>query len=310
MRTIRHGFLSKVLYIVTNDVRETAIYNEGRKRTRGLSSVLLTDEQNKRVKLMAYESEKIAELVAELEQLAKDTDATKLIIYAKKADIPTFTTFGYQQEGTIDGFYNGANAHMLCRYTTQERATSAEPQTADEIVTASLARQSTESVKAKELPTGYVLTEATEADAVELAQLYGIVFPVYPTPMNDPAYVKKTMQASTYYSVIRAEGKIVCAASAEVDPQFGSAEMTDCATHPDYLGKGLLQPVMIALEEKMEAMGIYFLYTLTRAQSAGMNITAAKQGYHYRGRLINNCTIVSGYEDMNIWVKPLRETHD
>lgn len=272
--------------------------------------MILEDKQNRRVKLLDYDTEKIAALLAELERSAQESEATKLIIYAKKADVETFESHGFKQEGTIDGFYNGENAQMLCRYVTQERATSVNPQLAEEIVQISLARQSEGVSQAKELPEGFILSEATEEDAEELARLYGIVFPVYPTPMNDPAYIKKTMQASTYYSVIRAEGKIVCAASAEVDPDFGSAEMTDCATHPDFLGKGLLQPVMIALEQKMEEMGIYYLYTLTRAQSAGMNITAAKQGYRYRGRLINNCTIVSGYEDMNIWVKPLRETRE
>lgn len=272
--------------------------------------MIIDDKQNQRVKLLSYDAAKIPELVAELTNAARESEATKMIIYAKKADVASFLKYGFHQEGMIDGFYNGENAQMLCRYLTEERTASVNPELAEEIVQLSRARQAGEASEEKPLPEGYVLTEATKADAEELATLYGIVFPVYPTPMNDPAYIKKTMQASTCYAVMRTEGKIVCAASAEVDPELGSAEMTDCATHPDYLGKGLLQPVMIALEKKMEEMGIYYLYTLTRALSQGMNITAAKQGYQYRGRLINNCTIASGYEDMNIWVKPLRETRD
>ncbi|MGE5704197.1 MAG: putative beta-lysine N-acetyltransferase [Clostridia bacterium] len=270
--------------------------------------MIVKDEQNKRVKLIAYDPNELAASVVDLERAAQEQEATKLIIYARKADVPAFLDYGYHQEGTIDGFYNGADAQMLVKYVTEERGASIAPEEAEAIVQLSLERQKGTETKTKPLPDGYELSEATEDDAQELAALYGIVFPVYPTPMDDPNYVRKTMQASTYYCVVRSAGKIVCAASAEVDPTFGSAEMTDCATHPDHLGKGLLQPVMVALEKKMEEMGIYYLYTLTRAQSQGMNVTAAKLGYNYRGRLVNNCTIVSGYEDMNIWVKPLRPT--
>ncbi|WP_242771946.1 putative beta-lysine N-acetyltransferase [Brevibacillus parabrevis] len=269
---------------------------------------LVDDQQNRRVKLHEYDRTRISEYDELLKQVGTKSAATKLIVYGKKQDVGEWLARGYRQEGIIDGFFQGQNAYMLTAYLTEERATSAAPELAEEILALSLAKAGPG--EEKPLPEGYRMRPATEADAEELAKLYGLVFATYPTPMDDPAYIQKTMQEGTVYFVVERDGQIACAASAEVSERMGSAEMTDCATHPDHAGKGLLQPLFHALEHKMEEAGIYYLYTLTRAQSAGMNVTAAKMGYEYRGRLINNCTIFSGFEDMNIWVKPLRPTRD
>ncbi|USG63834.1 putative beta-lysine N-acetyltransferase [Brevibacillus ruminantium] len=272
------------------------------------SGDLVIDHRNRRVKLHSYAVDEIVQLHAKMKELAEESEATKLIVYAKKQDIPAWQSLGYQIEGVIDGFFQGENAHLLACFLTSERASSTHPQTAEDILKLSLSKAG--ALEEKPLPEGYTLREGREEDAEELANLYRTVFPTYPTPMDDPEYVRKTMSDSTYYMVIEYQGSIACAASAEVTPRYGSAEMTDCATHPEHLGKGLLQPIFKALEEKMKEMGIFYLYTLTRAQSAGMNVTAAKHGYQYRGRLVNNCTIFSGYEDMNIWVKPLRPVRE
>ncbi|WP_421617916.1 putative beta-lysine N-acetyltransferase [Brevibacillus sp. TJ4] len=269
---------------------------------------LVLDLHNKRVKLHQYDPKTIPALDQLMRQQARETGADKVIVYGKKADVENWQSLGYVLEGRIDGFFRGVNAHMLSLYLSEQRATSSAPELAEENVRLSLSKAGAGGDK--QLPPEYRLREATEADAEELAALYARVFATYPTPMDDPVYIRKTMQEGTCYIVAERDKAIACAASAEVSARFGSAEMTDCATDPDHAGKGLLQPIFQALEAKMEAMGIYYLYTLTRAQSAGMNVTAAKMGYTYRGRLINNCTIYSGYEDMNIWVKPLRPVRD
>ncbi|MGN7468637.1 putative beta-lysine N-acetyltransferase [Brevibacillus sp. SAFN-007a] len=269
---------------------------------------LVDDPKNRRVKLHQYDSAQLKTYDQMLREVAAKSHATKLIVYGKKRDVAEWLALGYRQEGVIDGFFRGENAYMLAAYTTEERATSAAPELAEEILALSLAKAG--AGEEKPLPEGYRIRPATEADAGELARLYSLVFATYPTPMDDPSYVRKTMQEGTIYYVVEQAGNIACAASAEVSKRMGSAEMTDCATHPDHAGKGLLQPLFRALEKRMEEAGIYYLYTLTRAQSAGMNVTAAKMGYEYRGRLINNCTIFSGFEDMNIWVKPLRPTRE
>lgn len=268
------------------------------------SGDLVLDRRNRRVKLHLYQPEQIAQLDLLMRQQAEEIDASKVIVYGKKADVEQWQSLGYRLEGRIDGFFQGENAYLLSLFLTRERATSAACELAEECLAISLSKAGTGGDK--ELPPEYRIREATEQDAEELSRLYALVFATYPTPMDDPDYIRKTMQEGTRYLVAEHRGTIACAASAEVSARFGSAEMTDCATHPAHAGKGLLQPIFQVLEQKMEEMGVYYLYTLTRAQSAGMNVTAAKMGYQYRGRLINNCTIFSGYEDMNIWVKPLR----
>jgi len=269
---------------------------------------LILDQQNQRVKLHEYDPQQISELDVMLRQQAVQMDATKVIVYGKRADVEKWQMLGYRLEGVIEGFFHGEHAHMLSCYLSEERATSSAPGLADECLAISLSKAG--NGEKKELPAPYSMREATVADAEELAKLYALVFATYPTPMDDPDYIRETMMEGTRYVVAELEEKIACAASAEVSVRFGSAELTDCATHPEHAGKGLLQPLFHELEQMMETQGIYFLYTLTRAQSAGMNVTASKMGYQYRGRLINNCTIFSGFEDMNIWVKSLRPTKE
>lgn len=270
---------------------------------------IVLDSINKRVKVLSYRSTDVEDIHQEIERLAIDNEATKLIIYAKQSDVSTWVALGYVAEGIIDGFDNGRDAHMMSRFLNRERSESKAHELEEEILHICLAKQMEPQGKL-ELPSAYTSREATIEDAEELAALYRQVFATYPTPMDDPEYVRKTFQESTFYQVIEFNGQIVCAASAEVTPEYGSAEITDCATHPDHLGNSLLKYLFPLLEQKMLEKGVFYLYTLTRAQSHGMNITAAKQGYRYRGRLVNNCTIFSGFEDMNIWVKPLKQTRD
>jgi len=65
-----------------------------------------------------------------------------------------------------------------------------------------------------------------------------------------------------------------------------------------------------AIEQHLRKKEIFYLFSLTRALSYGMNITVAREGYKYMGRLKNNCIISTGFEDMNIWVKPLQPVTD
>lgn len=264
---------------------------------------VVIDPHNERIRVLSYHPGEITELHGELVAAANRQGLDKVIFYAKKAECSALLQLGYQQEGTIDGFFQGENAQMLSLFLRPERSLSRAPALAQANLQLSLLKAGNGN---RELPSGYQLRAATAADAWQLARLYKLVFAAYPTPMDDPLYIRKTMQEGTYYVVAEKEGQIACAASAEIAVSFGSAELTDCATHPAHHGKGLLQPLFATLEEHLLQQGIYYLYTLTRAQSAAMNITAARQGYQYRGCLINNCKIATGFEDMNIWVKPLR----
>lgn len=270
---------------------------------------VILDPQNQRVKVMNVQTSNLdGGYIHHLQAIEKETGFTKTIIYSKKGDVDFFLNHGFHQEGKIDGFFNGQNAYILAKFQSQERAESKLKKEEDEIIT--LAKQNANRAERKSLPETMNIRMAQSSDANQLSELFQVVFKTYPTPVHEPDYIKQVMSEDTTFMVVEVENQIVSVASAEVSSDLGSVEMTDCATHPDFRGHGLLSYLFFALEEVMEKMGIYFLYSLTRAQSPAMNITASKHGYQYRGRLVNNCDIFSGYEDMNIWVKPLKPTRD
>lgn len=60
-----------------------------------------------------------------------------------------------------------------------------------------------------------------------------------------------------------------------------------------------------ALEKEMAGEDIVHVFSLARASSFGMNAVLYHSGYQYGGRLINNCFIAEGLENMNIWCKQL-----
>ncbi len=82
-----------------------------------------------------------------------------------------------------------------------------------------------------------------------------------------------------------------------------NAEMTDFATLPETRGLGLAQHLLSALENDMVERGIYNLYTIARARSAGMNRVFFNGGYSWTGTLVNNCHIAGDFEDMHVWCK-------
>lgn len=153
---------------------------------------------------------------------------------------------------------------------------------------------------------------ATEEDAKGISAVLSKVFPVYPVPTS-AEYIKKVLQSGeTVFAVIqrKEDGKIISVASAEITSAKRCAEISDCATLEEYKGHNLMCFLFIALEELLVKKDIPFLFSLTRAISPSMNITTAKLGYRYTGRLINNCIISTGLEDMNVWVKPLKPICD
>ncbi|MCV5473123.1 GNAT family N-acetyltransferase, partial [Escherichia coli] len=90
--------------------------------------------------------------------------------------------------------------------------------------------------------------KATEEDAEELATVFGKVFEVYPTPLNEASYVLQTMKEDdTIYYVYEFEGKIISTASAEMNIKEGNAELTNCAPLPEYRKHGFMKSLLIKL---------------------------------------------------------------
>jgi predicted hydrocarbon binding protein len=59
------------------------------------------------------------------------------------------------------------------------------------------------------------------------------------------------------------------------------------------------------MENQMRLSKMLTAYTIARSVSHGINITFARAGYTYGGRLINNTNISGKIESMNVWYKSL-----
>ena len=130
-----------------------------------------------------------------------------------------------------------------------------------------------------------------------------------PFPIHDPAYLRRTMEENVVYFGIWEGESLIALSSAETDVASGNAEMTDFATLPECRGRGIAQHLLQEMEGEMARRDIRSLYTIARAYSHGMNITFAKNGYHYGGTLTNNTNISGGLESMNLWYKHLDAAH-
>jgi putative beta-lysine N-acetyltransferase len=261
------------------------------------------DEYNSRIKLIQYNKEHVEALVRHLEELAKQEGIGKVLIYANPEDVPLFEKLGFHQEGEISGFFDGDPASILSRFLNEERANIKDEEKKDAIV--EMAEQVDSLAEPPKLEPGFKLRHADQGDAEQLAELYKLVFKTYPTPIHDPDFIRDCMDNEVYFSVITHQGKIVSAASADVFSKYNSAEITDCATHPEYRGKGFLSIIIFDLEKRMKEKGVPNLFSLTRAVSTGMNMVISKLGFTYKGRLIQNSQIAGEFEDMNIWVKEI-----
>lgn len=257
---------------------------------------LYTDPFNKRIRIDDYSGSPPD--VLHLIVSATPPWTEKLIVKARPQDIRFFQSHDFLQEGYVKGYFNGEDMYFLVKYFSVAR--SSNPKETEE-------KQMIEKILSEnDLITGPEIGKVSLAameDAAALADVYKQIFKVYPTPLGSADHVRKTMMEDTRYVVIREEGRIISAASAEINLHFGNAELTDCATLPEAQGKGHMKKLLSKLEEVLTKEHIRCLYTIARAESYGMNKAFHQLGYSYGGRLVNNCLIYSGLEDMNVWYK-------
>lgn len=262
---------------------------------------IYVDYVNERVRVDDYRGNSNC-IIKQIHDMAKEKGFTKIIVKARHEHWQTFLSHGYMLEGIFKGYFNGNDAYSMALYLSDERRTSRYWMEEDHILQQIL---DLPGKMDKPLPNSYNMRMATIQDAKALAKLYGEVFKVYPTPMNEEKYIQKVMKDGTIFYVIESAGKIVSAASAEVNGLYHNAEMTDCATLPEHRKHGFMKILIQALEQELMKKNIYCVYSLSRALSFGMNAVFRQLGYEYTGRLSNNCYIFDKMEDMNLWVKDL-----
>ena len=254
------------------------------------------DPYNRRVRVDALQGD----LQVGLESILEHAPAwaEKIILKARREQVDYFARHGWAKEAEIPGYFRGADMCFMVYYRhalrSRSETTGAERAMAQKIM---------QMERNPGNPVDEIILRSTKGDAEKLATLYKAVFAVYPTPLGDPSYIRKTMENGTIYVHIEKDGNVLSAASAEVNRTFANAEMTDCATLEAEQGKGYMAALLARLEEILIPEAIECLYTICRAQSFGVNKVFYNLGYQYSGCLVNNCHIYSGLENMNVWYK-------
>lgn len=255
------------------------------------------DRFNERIRVDQYDGN-LRSIVSCIQRIFTD-EYSKCIVKGKCEHVPFFLSESYTYEGFIQSYYSGSDAHLMTLYNGDWRRNSQTWLEEDQLL-AAVRRKQVSPLKGKPL-----MRKGTEADAEKLAALYQQVFAVYPTPMDNPDYIKKVMRNDTIFFLIEEDNRIVSAASAEVNRTYKNAEMTDCATLSEYRKGGTMRHLIKALEQQLLRENIYYAYSIARSRSFGMNAVLHQLDYKYGGRLVNNVRIFQDWENMNLWSKLL-----
>jgi putative beta-lysine N-acetyltransferase len=273
----------------------------------GKESVIQHGEHNNRVYLIRLDAEDFPEIIERINLLARENHYTKLFCKVPSWAAPEFFSNGFMMEAHIPGFYRGEeDVFFMSKFLNSDRLLGIEHSQLEEFST--VLRKATASTEPPSVPTGDFSVGELNADlAEEIAALYRSVFPSYPFPIQDPDYIRSTMQSHVVYFGIRHSDELIALSSAEVDGEGGNAEMTDFATLDAWRGKKLSVILLRAMEAQMKKRGIQTLYTIARLNSIPMNKTFLREGYRYAGTLINNTNISGRIESMNVLYKKITE---
>jgi len=256
---------------------------------------------NDRIYLMKLDTRDLPELIPEMDRLAEKRGYSKIFAKIPADSRAAFEAKGYVKEAGVPGYYSGKReALFMCKYFSEHRQEDTQAED-DRII--STARDKAGDFRKHELPEGFLIRMCTEADLPAMAGIYAEVFPTYPFPIQDPTYLKKTMEDNVVYFAVENEGGIVALSSSEIDFENRNAEMTDFATLPQFRAMGLSTYLLLKMEKEMNKKGILALYTIARAASYGMNTVFARLGYEFTGKLIQNTNISGNLENMNVWYK-------
>lgn len=253
-----------------------------------------------RVYLMSMDENDSPDIVSRLDKLSCEKGYTKIFAKVPDSFSTLFKDAGYITEAYVPGLFNGEeDARFMGKYLNKDRARPSDPELIDNVI--EVARSRAQSPQQADLPQGYEIRAMNRQDVNEMALVYKQVFDSYPFPIFDPDYLLETMNKNVVYFGISHKDRIVGLASAEMDSQSLSAEMTDFATLPSHRGQGLAGLLLKFMFSELGNTRIATLFTIARAVSFGMNITFARAGFDFGGTLINNTHIAGRIESMNVW---------
>ncbi len=255
-----------------------------------------------RIYLMKVRIRDVPDLLPAMDRMAAEQGYSKLFAKVPVTVLDDFTAWGYRREASVPRLFRGKETGVfLGKYFSRRRKQEREPERVKAVLDLTAKKAETGNPSAR-----WSVHPCRPGDAAEMAQVYRTVFPTYPFPIHDPAYLTDTMKHHVRYYAVRRSGRIAALASAEMDPEHRNAEMTDFAALPDCRGHGLASRLLQRMEADMAGQGIGTVYTIARALSPGMNITFARAGYSFGGTLTNNTQIAGRIESMNVWYRFLR----
>lgn len=231
---------------------------------------------------------------------------TKLILYSRPGYDDQWERLEAVNEGVIEGFFrDGDHAEIWSFFMDEARATANCELTNHAIIRLALSKEMTRPTLAE----GYRCRAARVSDAPEIVCLMRHVFGErYPAMISPDAIAGMIAEQSNHFRIVRdADGTLASVASAELDHPRRTAEMGECATHPDHRKKGLMTYILWQIEQDIYAeYDIDHVFALARANQPGVNCAFRKLGYEYNGRLCGHSRMPTGLESMNIWCKPLQ----
>jgi putative beta-lysine N-acetyltransferase len=276
------------------DMNDTLVHLDG--------ALVQHGKSNDRIYLMDPGTADVSLLVPKLVKLAGENGYGKIFTKIPRSISAPFLDAGFLIEATAEKLFHGEEEGLfLGKFLDRKRQEEKLCSAYERVLALAL------SAKRRKPRRKYSVRLCSKEDAASMATIYGKVFDSYPFAIDDPSFIMKTMDEGTIYAGIEEDGNLVALASGECsfkeDERF--SEMTDFATLPNKRGNGYALHLLAFLEDELRERGILTAYTIARAISPGMNITFAKAGYTYGGRLHNNTHIAGTIESMNVWYKSL-----
>jgi len=270
------------------------------------TSLIQHGKNSDRIYLMRLAAEEAATLITGMQALATENGYTKLFAKVPDDIKPLFEADGFETEAVIPCFYGGSKTgYFMGKFIDKDRKIEENGELLEDVL--KVAHSKAGKVPAVKLPNGYTLRKCTAEDTSAMADVFSTVFASYPFPIFEPDYISRTMAESiTYYGIWHGD-RLAALSSAEQYPLEGHVELTDFATLPVYRRRKLAGILLRTMEDEMKQKGFGVSYTSAVAESYGMNISFARQGYKFAGRLKNNTQINGSIKSMNVWYKCLKK---
>lgn len=267
-------------------------------------TVIHHGKSNDRAYLIKKGKIEVDKLICQLKDLAKKNSYSKIFAKSNLESLSYFIDQDFTVEAIIPQYYDGqSDLFWTCCYLNDNRPDEhkALQQNYKEVLALAKSKQLEGDEVSLPDNNEVIIRKCTPNDTAEMVAIYKKIFASYPFPIYDENYLIKTMHDSIDYYCAEKNGKIIALGTAELDFDSLSAEMTDFATLPESRGLNIALQILAEMEKKSAQKGIKTFFTIARAISPAMNITFAKHGYKYGGRLKNNTNISGSIESMNVW---------